>query len=119
MSAPQQLGAAKAPPSLRVGIYKRVSTTDQAEDGYSLDMQERVLRAYCADHGYEVYDVYADEGISGKDIKHRQGMRRLLADADARRYDIILVWAYPLGVTAGAIMGSAAAHYPPKASIKF
>jgi site-specific DNA recombinase len=78
---------------IKVAIYKRVSTLDQAREGYSLDAQERALRAYCADHKYEVYDVYADEGISGKDITHRPEMKRLLDDADAEAYDIILIWA--------------------------
>lgn len=81
------------PVKLRAALYKRVSTLDQAREGYSLDAQERVLRAYCADHGYEVYNVYADEGKSGKDIRHRPHMQEMLADADAGKYDIILVWA--------------------------
>lgn len=78
---------------MKAALYKRVSTLDQAKEGYSLDAQERVLRAYCADHNYEIYDVYADEGISGRDIKHRPAMCRLLNDASKEKFNIILVWA--------------------------
>lgn len=74
-------------------IYIRVSTLDQAREGYSLDAQERTLRKWCAEHEYAVYDVYADKGISGKDIDHRPDMQRLLSDAQDRQFDLILVWA--------------------------
>ena len=36
-----------------VAIYVRVSTTEQAQEGYSLDAQERLLTDYCKAHGYE------------------------------------------------------------------
>ena len=75
-----------------MAIYIRVSTLDQAREGYSLAAQEKTLRDYCKAYHYEIYDLYADEGYSGKDIKHRDGMLRLLADAQERKFDIILVW---------------------------
>lgn len=77
----------------KVAIYIRVSTLDQAREGYSLDAQEKTLRKWCADHRYEVYDLYADRGISGKDIDHRPEMRRLLRDAKQEKFNIILFWA--------------------------
>lgn len=76
-----------------VAIYIRVSTLDQANEGYSLDMQERTLRKWCEDHKYEVFDLYADRGISGKDIDHRPELRRLLNDAKASKFNIVLFWA--------------------------
>ena len=77
----------------RVAIYIRVSTLDQAREGYSLDMQEKTLRKWCADHGCDVVDVYADRGISGKDIDHRPDMRRLLQDVKKQKFDTVLFWA--------------------------
>lgn len=77
----------------RVAIYIRVSTLDQAKEGYSLDAQEKVLRKWCENHEYEVFDLYADKGISGKDIEHRPDMGRLLRDAADGKFDIILFWA--------------------------
>ncbi|MCI6468107.1 MAG: recombinase family protein [Faecalicatena sp.] len=76
-----------------VAIYIRVSTLDQAREGYSLEAQEKTLRKWCQDHGYEVYDLYADRGISGKDIDHRPDMRRLLADAKNNCFDVVIFWA--------------------------
>lgn len=66
---------------ITVAIYTRVSTRDQALDGYSLDAQERVLLEYCTARKYNIYKIYTDEGISAKDIKHRHGMLSLLEDA--------------------------------------
>lgn len=77
----------------RVAIYIRVSTLDQAKEGYSLDAQEKALKKWCIDRKYEIFDLYADEGISGKDIEHRPNMNRLLKDAKERKFDIVLFWA--------------------------
>lgn len=74
-------------------IYIRVSTLDQAREGYSLAAQRRVLEDHCKKMGEEVYKVYADEGISGKDIKHRPAFRQLIADAKAHCFETIYVWA--------------------------
>lgn len=70
--------------SKRVAIYARVSTTEQAEEGYSIDEQIRVLREYCEREGYTIYDEYIDRGISGKNITARPAVQRLLADADEK-----------------------------------
>ena len=77
----------------RAAIYIRVSTLDQARDGYSLAAQKKALEEWAAAHDYEVVRVYEDAGISGKDIKRRPAMRRMLADAEARQFDLLLVWA--------------------------
>ena len=83
----------KASKVLRVAIYIRVSTLDQAREGYSLDAQERTLRKWCADRKHEIYDVYIDPGISGKDIDHRPEMVRLMEDAKNKHFDTVLFWA--------------------------
>ena len=74
-------------------IYIRVSTLDQAREGYSLEAQEETLRKWCMDHGYEVCDLYADKGKSGKDINHRPDMRRLMDDAENGCFDTVVFWA--------------------------
>lgn len=77
---------------IRVAIYCRVSTTEQAEEGYSIGEQERLLIDYCEQKGYEVYQVYSDAGISGKDIKHRPAMQQLLADATKKVFNMVISW---------------------------
>ncbi len=61
------------------GIYIRVSTLDQAREGFSLGQQEEQLKAFCERKGYEIYKVYADEGISAKNDK-RPAYREMLRD---------------------------------------
>lgn len=77
---------------LRVAIYCRVSTTEQAEEGYSIGEQERLLIEYCNKHDYEVFKTYADKGISGKDIKHRPAMQKLLEDATKKCFNLVISW---------------------------
>ena len=79
--------------SKKVAIYIRVSSLDQARDGYSLSAQERTLRKYCSDRNYSVFNLYADEGISGKDMVHRPAIQKLMQDAEAKKFDVILFWA--------------------------
>ncbi len=79
--------------AVRVALYIRVSTLDQAREGFSLDAQEKALRKWCADRRYKIYELYADKGISGKDIDHRPDINRLLHDAEAGKFNMVLFWA--------------------------
>ena len=63
-----------------VAIYTRVSTTDQAREGHSLEEQEKRLRAMCEANGYIVYKVYTDAGISGKSAENRPAYQQMLRD---------------------------------------
>lgn len=76
----------------KVAVYCRVSTTEQAEEGYSIGEQERLIREYCVKQGYEVYRVFSDAGISGKDIVHRPAMQELLRDATEKKFDMVMSW---------------------------
>lgn len=78
--------------SKRVAIYCRVSTTEQAEEGYSIDEQKRKIREYCEREGHEIYNLYKDRGISGKNINNRPGIKRLLQDATNNKFDLVIVW---------------------------
>lgn len=71
-------------------IYLRVSSREQI-DGYSLDAQERAARAYAEQRGWTVIEVYTDPGKSGKSAETRPGFRRMIADAEAHRFDAIIV----------------------------
>ena len=62
------------------GIYIRVSTEDQAREGFSLPEQEKRLRAMCEYKGYSVYKVYEDAGISAKTGNKRPAFDELLQD---------------------------------------
>ncbi|WP_051669189.1 recombinase family protein [Carnobacterium jeotgali] len=72
--------------------YIRVSTTEQADKGYSLDAQTQTIREYCLRENLDLKFVYADRGKSGKSIKGRVEMQRLLQDAEEGNYDCVVVW---------------------------
>lgn len=76
----------------RVAIYCRVSTVEQAEEGYSIDEQKRLLIEYCNRMGYVVYKCYSDRGISGKSIKNRPELKELLKDAENKEFDMVISW---------------------------
>ncbi len=73
------------------GLYIRVSTEDQAREGFSLPEQEKRLRAMCEYKGYEVYDVYEERGISAKTGNYRPEFERLLQDVRDKKVNTIVV----------------------------
>lgn len=77
---------------LRVAIYARVSTEEQAEHGYSIEAQINSLSEYVYQAGNELVDKYVDAGISGKSVKGRLALAKMLQDARDRRFDLVLVW---------------------------
>lgn len=77
---------------MRAAIYIRVSTARQAVEGLSLAAQENLLRGYCQQNGLEVVALYADEGISAKDTKHRPAFLRMMADAEQDKFNVIVIW---------------------------
>ncbi len=79
---------------VKVAIYARVSTEDQAEQGYSIDAQLETLRKYCELYGKEVYKEYVDAGVSGKSIEGRYELQRLLKDAGDKRFHEVIVWKF-------------------------
>lgn len=76
---------------LRVGLYERVSTEEQALRGFSIDAQIDDLTEYCEKNQLKIVDHYADEGISGaKPPLKRPSLQRLLDDVQAGKIDMIL-----------------------------
>lgn len=75
---------------MKIGIYTRVSTEEQAVHGVSLIAQENALMEYAKKHDYKVVDVYSDEGLSATTLD-RQGLQRLLEDVRQGRIDLILI----------------------------
>lgn len=73
------------------GLYIRVSTEDQAREGFCLPEQEKRLRAMCEYKGYEVYDVYEEQGISAKTGNYRPEFERLLQDVRDKKVNTIVV----------------------------
>ena len=73
------------------GLYIRVSTEDQAREGFSLPEQEKRLRAMCEYKGYEIYKVYEDAGVSAKTGNTRPAFKELLEDIKDKKCNTIVV----------------------------
>ena len=73
------------------GLYIRVSTEDQAREGFSLPEQEKRLKAMCEYKGYEIYKLYKDAGISAKTGNYRPAFEELLQDIRDKKCNTIVV----------------------------
>lgn len=73
-------------------IYVRVSTREQAQEGFSLKAQEENLENYAKSLGYEIFRIYRDAGKSAKDIEHRPEMVQLLKDAEEKKFSAIFIY---------------------------
>ena len=74
----------------RVFIYVRVSTAQQAEEGYSIPQQIERLQKYCEAMGWIVVKIYTDDGYSGGSLD-RPAMNQMIKDIEAGHTDIVLV----------------------------
>ena len=74
-----------------VGLYVRVSTAEQAKEGYSIDEQIERLKSYCAAHGRSDYSVYVDGGYTGASID-RPELQRVITDVKEGKIDKVLVY---------------------------
>jgi len=73
---------------IRAAIYTRVSTEDQAKEGFSLDAQLEKLKSYCNARDWEIAGEYIDDGYSGRYIK-RPAYNRMMEEIN--KWDAILV----------------------------
>ena len=74
----------------KCGLYMRVSTDDQAKEGFSLPEQKERLEAFCKFKNYEIIDYYEDAGISAKTGNHRPEFERLKKDIKAKKINTIV-----------------------------
>lgn len=78
------------PPKKRVAAYCRVSTDQEAQET-SLEEQMAHFNTVIAEHpDWELAGIYADEGISGTQVKHRVQFQQMIEDAKAKKIDLIL-----------------------------
>lgn len=76
---------------MRVAIYIRVSTQEQAEEGHSIPMQTERLKKYCEARGWLVVMVYADPGYSGANV-NRPALAKMIKDIEGGLIDMVLVY---------------------------
>lgn len=73
----------------RAVLYLRQST--YREESISLELQETAGRDHCARHGYEVVDVLADPGVTGRTWK-RPAVQKAMAMLENGDADVIVLW---------------------------
>ena len=73
---------------MRAALYARFSTELQRRE--SIEDQLRACRAWCVKAGLEVVAEYEDAAISGASMANRPGLKALVADAHARRFDVVV-----------------------------
>jgi DNA invertase Pin-like site-specific DNA recombinase len=72
----------------RIALYVRVST-----DGQTTENQRRELEAVAERHGWQVVEVFKDQGVSGaKSREQRPAMRRLMQGVARRDFDMVAAW---------------------------
>ena len=79
---------------MKVALYCRLSEEDrnkqfETDDSESIQNQKSMLTQYANSHGWEIYDIYSDDDYAGAD-RRRPEFNRLLNDAEAHKFDIIL-----------------------------
>lgn len=76
---------------MRAAIYIRVSTEEQAKEGYSIPAQRDRLTQFVLSQGWEIAGYYVDDGYSAKDMD-RPELQRLLQDISSRQIDVVVVY---------------------------
>ncbi len=75
----------------KAAVYVRVSTTKQANEGYSLEAQEKTLKKFVRDRGWNLHRVYKDAGVSGGTVR-RDAFQKLLNAAERGMFDVVVVY---------------------------
>lgn len=73
----------------KAALYIRVSTLEQANEGYSVGEQKERLTAFCKARDWLVTEYYIDPGYSGANLD-RPAIQKLIAEA--KDVDIVLVY---------------------------
>ena len=74
-----------------VDIYGRVSTQEQAQEGYSIGEQEDRLKKYCEAQGWIINKVLMDGGYSGASM-HRPALQQAITDAKSKQISKLVVY---------------------------
>lgn len=78
--------------TVKTGIYMRVSTEEQAKEGFSINAQKEKLTSYSKINDWQIIDYYIDNGISAKNIKDRPEINRLIEDIKTGKVNNVLIY---------------------------
>jgi len=78
---------------MKAAAYLRVSTDQQAEQGYGLAVQRRAITAWARANGHRITGWYADEGVSGTNgLDTRPGLAACFRALEAGQAEMLLVY---------------------------
>lgn len=77
---------------MQTAIYARVSTEEQASEGFSIHAQKYKLTKYAELNDWDIVDYYVDDGISGKNLTERPEVSRLIKDVESGKITNVLVY---------------------------
>ena len=77
---------------MQTAIYCRVSTEEQATEGFSIHAQKDKLTKYAESNDWDIVDYYVDDGISGKNLTERPEVSRLIEDVKKGRIKNVLIY---------------------------
>ncbi len=79
---------------INAALYVRVSTEKQVLQGFSLEAQKENLANFALSQGWNIFDSYADEGISGKNVENRPEVKRLIEDIKLKKIDVVVLYKF-------------------------
>lgn len=76
---------------MKAAVYPRVSTDEQFKEGYSIDSQKENCVNFIKSQGWDLHEIYVEEGASAKDL-NRPSMNRLIKDAKENKFDVVVFY---------------------------
>jgi site-specific DNA recombinase len=76
---------------MRAIDYERVSTDEQAKEGYSIGSQKDYNLKFIQSQNWDLAESYVDDGYSAKDLK-RPAMQQLIKDANDHKFDVVVFY---------------------------
>jgi site-specific DNA recombinase len=76
---------------MRAALYIRVSTDEQAKEGFSLIAQKALLERKAAEWGDTIIKHYIDDGYSASTMK-RPALQQIISDAEKKMFDVVIYW---------------------------
>lgn len=73
----------------KIAAYCRVST-DKEDQRNSVENQKRFFKTFADDRGYELIEIYSDQGLSGTSTKKRESFNKMMSDARQGRFDTVV-----------------------------
>lgn len=76
---------------LKAAVYTRVSKDEQFREGYSIESQKEHCINFTKSQGWELYDIYVEEGVSAKSL-NRPAIQRLIAATKEHKFEVVVFY---------------------------